>query len=78
MPTEPSAKDAHETVKDEIVELYEDFEQEIEREAHSPHDSSQSDKLLGKHINGVVIAFFILIALVLLAVVVVGTIYTHH
>jgi|GEM_PF-2139722 len=78
MPREPSATDAHETVKDQVVEMYEDFEQEIEREAHSPHDSSQSDRLAGKHINGLVITFFILIALALLAVVVVGTIHTHH
>ena len=85
MPREPSATDAHATVKDQIVvvkdqavEMYEDFEHEIEGEAHSPHDSSQSDKLVQKHINGLVIAFFTLIALALLAVVVVGRIYTHH
>jgi hypothetical protein len=78
MPTEPSAKDAHETMKDQVVEMYEDFEHEVELEAHSPHDSSQSDKLVRKHINGLVIAFFILIALALLAVVVVGRINTHH
>ena len=78
MPREASATDAHETVKDQVVEMYEDFEHEVEREAHSPHDSSQSDKLVRKHINGLVIVFFTLIALALLAVIVVGEFYTHH
>jgi hypothetical protein len=78
MPRESSSTDAHATVKDQVVEMYEDFEHEVEREAHSPHDSSQSDKLVRKHINGLVIVFFTLIALALLAVIVVGEFYTHH
>jgi hypothetical protein len=77
MPREAFAADAHSTVKDQIVEMYEDFEHEVEHEAHSPHDSSQSDMLVGKHINGLVIAFFILIALALLAVIAGGMIYTY-
>ena len=85
MHKEASATDALATVKDEIVEvkdqaveMYEDFEHEIEREVHSPHDSSQSDALVRKHINGLIITFFILIALALLAVIVVGKISVHH
>lgn len=85
MHKEASATDAHATVKDQVVEvkdqaveMFEDFEHEIEREAHSPHDLSQSDKLVRKHMNGLIITFFTLIALALLAVVVVGAIYTHH
>jgi hypothetical protein len=78
MPREPSATDANETVKDQAVEMFEDFEHEIEPEAHSPHDSSQSDVLVRKHVVGLVITFFILIALALLAVVVVGKISVHH
>jgi hypothetical protein len=73
-----TVKDQVVEVKDQAVEMYEDFEHEIEREAHSPHDSSQSDALVRKHINGLIITFFILIALALLAVIVVGRIYTHH
>ena len=46
MPREASAADSRATVKDQVVELYEDFEHEVEREAHSPHDSSQSDVLV--------------------------------
>ncbi len=78
MPREDSAADPHSTVKDEIVEMYEDFEHEVEREAHSPHDSSQSDVLVRKHINGLVITFFVLITLALLAAIVVYAIYTHY
>ena len=77
MPSEASAADSHVTVKDQVVDLYEDFEHEVEREAHSPHDSSQSDVLVRKHINGIVIAFFILIALSLLVVIGAYAIHTH-
>ena len=77
MPRETSALDSHATVKDQVVDLYEDFEHEVEREAHSSHDSSQSDLLVRKHINGLVITFFILIALSLLVVIGAYAIHTH-
>jgi hypothetical protein len=67
MPREAAEANSHLTVKDQVVELYEDFEHEVEREVQSPHDSSQSDVLVRKHINGLVITFFILIALSVLA-----------
>jgi hypothetical protein len=78
MPRKASAADAHSTVKDQAVELYEDFEHEAKREVHDPLASTQGDLPVRKHINGVVITFFILIALALLAVIVGGAIYTHH
>lgn len=78
MPREASAADAHSTVKDHIVETYEDFEHEVECEVHDPLASTQGDLPVRKHINGLVITFFILIALALLAVIVGGAIYTHH
>jgi hypothetical protein len=78
MPREASAVDAHSMVKEQVVELCEDFEHEVEREAHSPHDSSQSDLLVRKHINGVAITFFILIAVSLLAAILGYAIYTHY
>ena len=78
MPQEASAADSHATVKDQVVELYEDFEHEVEREVHNPHDSSQSDMLVHKHINGLVITFFILIALALLAAIGAFAIYSHR
>jgi hypothetical protein len=78
MPREASAADSHATVKDQVVELYEDFEHEVEREAHSPHDSSQSDFLVRKHMNGLVITFFIVIALCLLAAIGAFAMYSRH
>jgi hypothetical protein len=78
MPRQASDADSHATVKDQVVEMYEDFEHEVEREAHSPHDSSQSDVLVRKHINGIVIAFFILIALSLMAAIGGYAMYTHY
>ena len=78
MPREVAEADSHATVKDQVIELYVDFEHEVEREVHSPHDSSQSDVLVRKHINGIVIAFFILIALSLLAAITAFAIYTRH
>jgi hypothetical protein len=78
MPREAAEADSHATVKDQVVELYEDFEHEVEREVHSPHDSSQSDVLVRKHINGLVIFFFILIALSVLAAIGAFAIYSRH
>ena len=78
MPREAAEANSHATVKDQVVELYEDFEHEVEREMHSPHDSSQSDVLVRKHINGLVIFFFILIALSVLAAIGAFAIYSRH
>jgi hypothetical protein len=64
-------------VKDQVVELYEDFEHEVECEVHNPLASTQGDLPVRKHINGLVITLFILIALALAAVIVGGVIYTH-
>jgi hypothetical protein len=78
MATEAAEANSHPTVKDQVVELYDDFEHEVEREVHRPHDSSQSDMLVRKHINGLVIAFFVLISLSLVAAIVGYAIYTHY
>jgi hypothetical protein len=77
MPAEASTADSHSTVKDQVVELYEDLEHEVQREAHNPLDSSQGDLLVRKHINGLAITFFILIALSLLAAIVGYAMYAH-
>jgi hypothetical protein len=77
MSREASAADSHSTVKDQVVELYEDLEHEVQREVHNPLDSSQGDLLVRKHINGLAITFFILIALSLLAAIVGYAMYTH-
>ena len=77
MSREASAADSHSTVKDQVVELYEDLEHEVQREVHNPLDSSQGDLLVRKHINGLAIAFFIVIALSLLAVIAVFAMNTR-
>ena len=77
MPREASATDSHSTVKDQVVDLYKDFEQEVKREAHHPLDSSQGDLLVRKHVNGLAITLFILIAVFLLAAIVGYATYTH-
>jgi hypothetical protein len=77
MPREAAEENSHATVKDQIVELYEDFEHEVEREVHSPHDSSQSDVTERKHINGLVIAIYSFMVLFVLAAIVGYAIYTH-
>ena len=78
MPREAAEANSHATVKDHVVELYEDFEREAKREVHDPLASTQGDLPVRKHINGLVIAFFILIALALLASIVGYAIYTHY
>jgi hypothetical protein len=78
MTREASAADSDSTVKDQVVDLYENFEREVKREAHNPLASSQGDLVVRKHINGVAITFFILIALSVLAAIVGYAMYTHY
>ena len=78
MPREASATNSNSTAKDQVVELYEDFEHEVECEVHNPLASTQGDLPVRKHINGLSITFFILIALALLAVIVGYAMYTHY
>ena len=54
------------TVKEQVVELFEDLEHEAQSEIHRPHDLSQSDILVKKHIDGLAIGFFVLISLFLI------------
>ncbi|HZL51959.1 MAG TPA: hypothetical protein VFC37_13530 [Terracidiphilus sp.] len=77
MPREASATDSHSTVKDQVVDLYKDFEHEVKREVRAPLDSSQGDLLVRKHVNGLAITLFILIAVFLLAAIVGYATYTH-
>ena len=75
---EASEAHSHATVKDQVVELYQDVEHEVESEAHNPPDFSQSDVLVRKQINGLAITFFILIALFIVAAIVGYAIYTRY
>jgi hypothetical protein len=78
MPREASAADSHSTVKDQAVDLYKDLEHEVKHEVHNPLDSSQGDLLVRKHINGLAISFFILIAISVFGVIVGYAMYTHY
>lgn len=78
MPREAVEADSNANVKDQVVELYEDFEHEVEREVHTPHDPSQSDVLVGKHVNGLAITFFVLISLALVVAIVGYAMFTHY
>ena len=78
MPREASAVESHTTVKDQVVELYQDLEREVKHEVHNPLDSSQGDLLVRKHINGLAISFFILIAISVFAAIVGYAMYTHY
>jgi len=60
----------HPTVKEQVVELFDDLGHEAEREIHSPHDLSQSDNLVKKHIDGLAITFFVLVALFLVGAII--------
>jgi hypothetical protein len=75
---EASAADAHSTVKDQVAELYEDFENEAKREVHDSLASTQGDLPVRKHINGLAITFFVLIGLLLSIWVAGYAIYAHH
>ena len=69
MATDPITPSAH-PVKDQAVELFHDLEHEAEHELRHPRDLSGADNIVKKHIDGLAIAFFVLIALFLAGVIV--------
>ena len=77
MSTQASAEDSHATVKDQVVELYQDVKHEVQSEIPNPLDSPQGDLLVRKHVNGLAITLFILIALAVLAAIGGYAMYTH-
>jgi hypothetical protein len=78
MPREASAAHSHSTLKDQVVDLYKDFEHEVKLEANNPVESPQGDLPVRKHVNGLTITFFILIALSVLGAMVGYALYTHY
>jgi hypothetical protein len=68
----------HHSAKDQVVELFQDLEHEVEREASPAHDSSQSDMLVKKHVTGLAVSFFVLISVFLVAAIVAIAMYTHR
>jgi hypothetical protein len=71
MPIEETTVEPHPTVKEQVTELSRDMEHEAKGEIHRPHDLSQSDNVVKKHISGLAISFFVLIALFLVGVIIV-------
>ncbi len=57
---------SHTTIRDQIIYLAEDLEDEVKRETRAVPDSSLSDMLVQRHVTGLAVSFFILIALFLL------------
>src|ERR1700685_83412 len=51
MPREAFAPDSHSTVKDQVVDLYKDFEHEVKLEANNPIESPQGDLPVRKHVT---------------------------
>ncbi len=68
----------HASVKEQVAGLYKDLAHEVEREVAPPHDSSQSDSLVQKHVTGISITFFVLISLFLAAAIFAVGLYVRH
>ncbi len=73
-----ASAEQHHSVKEQVVDLFQDLEHEVERETSPAHDSSQSDVLVRKHVTGLAVSFFVLIALFLLAAIVAIAMYSHR
>lgn len=78
-----NADDSSKSVKEQARAMVNDVAGEVGHEAHTigatkrPVDETQSDHVVRRHIAGVSISFFILIALFLLAVIAGIAIYSH-
>jgi hypothetical protein len=70
MTTAASATHPHEPIRTQLKEFFLDFEHELERETLPAHDSSQADLVVRKHVDGLAIALFSLVALFLLGAIV--------
>jgi hypothetical protein len=55
----------HQGIQGQLGEFFADLGHEIQRETHM--DSSQSDMVVQRHVSGLVIAMFSLVAVLLLA-----------
>src|ERR1700735_4048629 len=75
--------DANKSVRQQAGEMVGDIAGEVKHEAHNiryvkePVDPTQSDKVVQRHVTGISISFFILIAIFLLAVIAGVAIYEH-
>jgi hypothetical protein len=73
----------HASVKNQAAELIDDVKSEVKHEVNRIHtvrepvDSSQSDHVVRRHVAGLSITFFFVIALFLLTVIAGVVIYTH-
>jgi hypothetical protein len=84
MSTEETSQDSNKSVTKQAGEMVDDIASEIKHEVHSirsakkPVDPTQSDVVVRKHVTGISISFFLLIALFLLAALVGIALFTHH
>ena len=75
--------DANKSVRQKAGEMAGDIAGEVKHEAHNiryvkePVDSTQSDVVVRRHVTGISISFFVLIAIFLLAVIAGVAIYEH-
>jgi hypothetical protein len=75
--------DANKSVRQQAGEMAGDIAGEMKHEAHNiryvkePVDSTHSDVVVRRHVTGISISFFILIAIFLLAVIAGVAIYEH-
>ncbi len=81
MAYEPTGKGPDPTVKEEIKGFGSDLKREVTSEAHEMDatrnlvDPNQTDELVQKHVTGLSISLFVIIALILLAAI--GGIYWY-
>ena len=75
--------DSQPSVKDQASDLVQDIKSEVKHEARQidasnrPVDSTQTDVVVRRHVGGLSIAFFVAIALVLIAAMLGILIYSH-
>jgi hypothetical protein len=77
MTSAATATHTHPSIKEQVKDFVLDIEQELERETLPPHDSSQADLVVRKHVDGLAIAFFSLVALFLLGAMIAIGIYGY-
>jgi len=75
--------DDNQSVGQQAAEMYSEIGEEVKHEAHNmratgePAQLNQSDRLVRRHVTGISISFFILIALFLLAAIAGIALYQH-
>lgn len=77
-------RDEHKSVKEQAAELADDIVSEVKHEVHNirytkePVDATQSDVLVQRHVTGLAISLFVLIAVILLIAIGGIALYAHQ